>query len=92
VGDGCARLAADPHEAEAAASAESEAALGTLAGERRGLSDRGSIDNARAVGQVAAVNARAPFILTQECPPPEGPGRPGSVVNIIPSSHGGQPF
>jgi len=78
--------------------AESEAALGTLDGlvNAAGLSDRGTIEDTPVAvwDRLFAVNARAPFILTQEFVRRLKPtGRPGSVVNIITrSSHGGQPF
>jgi len=61
-----------------------------------GLTDRGTIDDTTAElwDRLFAVNARAPFILTQEVVRRAKAGkRPASIVNIITmSSHGGQPF
>ena len=61
-----------------------------------GLTDRGRIEDTpiELWDRLFAVNARAPFILTQEVVRRlKKSGRPGSIVNIITmSSHGGQPF
>lgn len=61
-----------------------------------GLTDRGTIEETSVElwDKLFAVNARAPFILTQEVVRRlKKSGRPGSIVNIITqSSHGGQPF
>lgn len=61
-----------------------------------GLTDRGRIEDTPVElwDRLFAVNARAPFILTQEVVRRlKKFGRPGSIVNIITmSSHGGQPF
>lgn len=61
-----------------------------------GLTDRGTIDDTTVAlwDKLFAVNARAPFILTQEVVRHlKQHKRPGSIVNIITqSSHGGQPF
>lgn len=61
-----------------------------------GLTDRGTIDDTTAElwDRLFAVNARAPFLLTQEVVRrAKAAKRPASIVNIITmSSHGGQPF
>ena len=61
-----------------------------------GLTDRGTIDDTTAElwDRLFAVNARAPFLLTQEVVRrAKTAKRPASIVNIITmSSHGGQPF
>jgi NAD(P)-dependent dehydrogenase (short-subunit alcohol dehydrogenase family) len=61
-----------------------------------GLTDRGTIEDTTAElwDRLFAVNARAPFILTQAVIRAlQKAKRPGSIVNIITrSSHGGQPF
>jgi NAD(P)-dependent dehydrogenase (short-subunit alcohol dehydrogenase family) len=61
-----------------------------------GLTDRGTIEDTSVElwDRLFAVNARAPFILTQEVVRRlQAAKRPGSIVNIITrSSHGGQPF
>ncbi|WP_137126100.1 SDR family oxidoreductase [Roseomonas sp. HF4] len=78
--------------------AEAEAALGTVDAlvNAAGLTDRGTIEDTPVElwDRLFAVNARAPFILTQEVVRRLKPSRrPGSIVNIITmSSHGGQPF
>lgn len=78
--------------------AETEAALGSIDGlvNAAGLSDRGGITDTPVAlwDRLFAVNARAPFILTQEVARRLiAARRPGAVVNIITrSSHGGQPF
>jgi len=78
--------------------AEAEAALGTIDGlvNAAGLTDRGTIEDTPVElwDRLFAVNARAPFILTQEVVRRlKAARRPGAVVNIITmSSHGGQPF
>lgn len=72
--------------------------LGTIDGlvNAAGLTDRGQLDatSVELWDTLFAVNARAPFILTQEVARRlKSAGRPGAVVNIITrSSHGGQPF
>lgn len=93
-------VAADLADAEATAGivAEAEAALGVVDGlvNAAGLTDRGTIlDTSAALwDRLFAVNARAPFLLTQAMARRlKDTGRPGAVVNIITmSSHGGQPF
>lgn len=78
--------------------AEAEAALGTIDGlvNAAGLTDRGRIEDTPVAlwDLLFAVNARAPFILTQEVVRRlKAARRPGAIVNIITmSSHGGQPF
>lgn len=61
-----------------------------------GLTDRGHLDDTSVElwDRIFDVNARAPFILTQEVVRRlKRDGRRGSIVNIITmSSHGGQPF
>lgn len=93
-------VAADLSDAEATTGilAQAEAALGLIDGlvNAAGLTDRGSIlDTDVALwDRLFAVNARAPFILTQAFARRlVAAARPGAVVNIITmSSHGGQPF
>ena len=85
--DACRRIAA-----------EAEAALGPVDAlvNAAGLTDRGRIDDTPVElwDRLFAVNARAPFILTQEVVRRlKAARRPGAIVNIITmSSHGGQPF
>jgi NAD(P)-dependent dehydrogenase (short-subunit alcohol dehydrogenase family) len=77
---------------------EAEAKLGLVDGliNAAGLTDRGSIlDTPVALwDRLFAVNARAPFQLTQAMAQRLNHAkRPGAIVNIITmSSHGGQPF
>ncbi|WP_198377931.1 SDR family oxidoreductase [Neoroseomonas rubea] len=88
--------------ADAAATARivehAEAALGPVDGlvNAAGLTDRGTLLDTPVElwDRLFAVNARAPFILTQAVARRlTALGRPGAVVNIITmSSHGGQPF
>jgi NAD(P)-dependent dehydrogenase (short-subunit alcohol dehydrogenase family) len=93
-------IPADLADAEAAARVvpQAEEALGPVDAlvNAAGLTDRGGIlDTDVALwDRLFAVNARAPFILTQAMARRLVPlGRPGAVVNIITmSSHGGQPF
>jgi NAD(P)-dependent dehydrogenase (short-subunit alcohol dehydrogenase family) len=93
-------VAADLADAEATAGiiAQAEAALGLVDGlvNAAGLTDRGTVlDTSAALwDRLFAVNARAPFLLTQAMARRlEEAGRPGAVVNVITmSSHGGQPF
>jgi NAD(P)-dependent dehydrogenase (short-subunit alcohol dehydrogenase family) len=93
-------VAADLADAEATAGivAQAEAALGLVDGlvNAAGLTDRGRIlDTSAALwDRLFAVNARAPFLLTQAMARRlRDAGRPGAVVNVITmSSHGGQPF
>jgi NAD(P)-dependent dehydrogenase (short-subunit alcohol dehydrogenase family) len=93
-------VAADLADADATAGivAEAEAALGLVDGlvNAAGLTDRGTILNTPAAlwDRLFAVNARAPFLLTQAMARRlKDTGRPGAVVNVITmSSHGGQPF
>lgn len=78
--------------------AEAEATLGTVDAlvNAAGLTDRGRIEDTPVAlwDLLFAVNARAPFILTQEVVRRlKAARRPGAIVNIITmSSHGGQPF
>ncbi|WP_333673013.1 SDR family oxidoreductase [Elioraea tepidiphila] len=78
--------------------AEAEAALGPVdaLANAAGLTDRGRIEDTPVElwDLLFAVNARAPFILTQEVVRRlKAARRPGAIVNIITmSSHGGQPF
>lgn len=78
--------------------AQAEAALGLMDGlvNAAGLTDRGTIlDTDVALwDRLFAVNARAPFLLTQALARRlVAEKRPGAIVNIITmSSHGGQPF
>jgi NAD(P)-dependent dehydrogenase (short-subunit alcohol dehydrogenase family) len=93
-------VAADLADAGAGAAvmAGAEAALGLVDGlvNAAGLTDRGTVLDTTADlwDRLFAVNARAPFLLTQALARRlKAAGRPGSVVNIITmSSHGGQPF
>jgi NAD(P)-dependent dehydrogenase (short-subunit alcohol dehydrogenase family) len=88
--------------ADAAATAriveQAEAALGPVDAlvNAAGLTDRGTITDTPVElwDRLFAVNARAPFILTQAVARRlKALGRQGSIVNIITmSSHGGQPF
>lgn len=77
---------------------QAEAALGPVDAlvNAAGLTDRGGIlDTPVALwDRLFAVNARAPFLLTQAMAQRlVALGRPGAIVNIITmSSHGGQPF
>jgi NAD(P)-dependent dehydrogenase (short-subunit alcohol dehydrogenase family) len=92
--------AADLADAEAVARIvpEAEAKLGLVDGliNAAGLTDRGSIlDTPVALwDRLFAVNARAPFQLTQAMAQRLNHAKsPGAIVNIITmSSHGGQPF
>jgi NAD(P)-dependent dehydrogenase (short-subunit alcohol dehydrogenase family) len=92
--------AADLADAESVARIvpEAEAKLGLVDGliNAAGLTDRGSIlDTPVALwDRLFAVNARAPFQLTQAMAQRLNHAkRPGAIVNIITmSSHGGQPF
>ena len=93
-------VAADLADAGAAAGIvpQAEAALGVVDGlvNAAGLTDRGTILDTTAAlwDRLFAVNARAPFLLTQAMARRlKEAGRPGAVVNVITmSSHGGQPF
>lgn len=93
-------VAADLADAAATAAIlpQAEAALGLVDGlvNAAGLTDRGSIlDTPVALwDRLFAVNARAPFLLTQAMARRlQAAGRPGAIVNVITmSSHGGQPF
>lgn len=93
-------LAADLADASATERlvAGAEAALGVVDGlvNAAGLTDRGTIlDTSAALwDRLFAVNARAPFLLTQAMARRlVALGRPGAIVNVITmSSHGGQPF
>lgn len=93
-------VAADLADAAAAARilGEAEAALGPVDAlvNAAGLTDRGTVTDTSVElwDRLFAVNARAPFILTQALARRlKALGRPGSIVNIITmSSHGGQPF
>jgi len=93
-------IAADLADAEAAAAIvpRAEAALGVVDGlvNAAGITDRGTIFDTTAAlwDRMFAVNARAPFLLTQAMARRlRELGRRGAVVNIITmSSHGGQPF
>lgn len=93
-------VAADLADADATAGivAQAEAALGLVDGlvNAAGLTDRGTIlDTPVALwDRLFAVNARAPFLLTQAMARRLQEGRkPGAIVNVITmSSHGGQPF
>jgi len=93
-------VAADLGDAESCGGivAEAEAELGTVDAlvNAAGLTDRGTIEDTP-VGlwdRMFAVNARAPFLLTQAVVRRlKAARRPGAIVNIITmSSHGGQPF
>jgi NAD(P)-dependent dehydrogenase (short-subunit alcohol dehydrogenase family) len=78
--------------------AQAEAALGLVDGlvNAAGLTDRGTIldTSVELWDRLFAVNARAPFLLTQAMARRlSGTDKPGAIVNIITmSSHGGQPF
>ena len=78
--------------------AQAEDALGPVDGlvNAAGLTDRGTITDTTVElwDRLFAVNARAPFILTQAVARRlKALGRPGAIVNVITmSSHGGQPF
>lgn len=93
-------VAADLADAEAAAGivAQAEAALGLVDGlvNAAGITDRGTILDTPAPlwDRLFAVNARAPFLLTQAVARRlKEAGKPGAIVNVITmSSHGGQPF
>lgn len=93
-------VGADLADADATAGivAQAEAALGLVDGlvNAAGLTDRGTIlDTPVALwDRLFAVNARAPFLLTQAMARRLQEGRkPGAIVNVITmSSHGGQPF
>jgi NAD(P)-dependent dehydrogenase (short-subunit alcohol dehydrogenase family) len=93
-------VAADLTDAAATAAIvpQAEAALGTVDAlvNAAGLTDRGTIEDTSAElwDRLFAVNARAPFLLTQAVARRlKAAGRPGAIVNIITmSSHGGQPF
>lgn len=77
---------------------QAEAALGPVDAlvNAAGLTDRGTITDTPVElwDRLFAVNARAPFILTQAFARRlRALGKPGSIVNVITmSSHGGQPF
>ncbi|MDP3417510.1 SDR family oxidoreductase [Falsiroseomonas sp.] len=93
-------IAADLADAAATAGilAQAESALGLIDGlvNAAGVTDRGTIlDTDVALwDRLFAVNARAPFLLTQAFARRlVAEKRPGAVVNVITmSSHGGQPF
>ena len=93
-------VAADLTDAEATSGivAQAEGALGLVDGlvNAAGLTDRGTVlDTSAALwDRLFAVNARAPFLLTQAMARRlKEAGKPGAVVNVITmSSHGGQPF
>jgi len=93
-------VAADLADADATAAivGGAEAALGPVDAlvNAAGLTDRGTIlETPHALwDRLFAVNARAPFILTQAMARRlQALGKPGAVVNVITmSSHGGQPF
>jgi len=93
-------VAADLSDAAATAGivAGAEAALGLVDGlvNAAGLTDRGTVLDTPAAlwDRLFAVNARAPFLLTQAMARRlKEAGRPGAIVNVITmSSHGGQPF
>ena len=93
-------VAADLADAEATAGivAQAEAALGLVDGlvNAAGLTDRGTILDTEVAlwDRLFAVNARAPFLLTQAMARRlAAEKRPGAIVNVITmSSHGGQPF
>ena len=78
--------------------AEAEAVLGLVDGlvNAAGLTDRGTIldTSADLWDRLFAINARAPFLLTQAMARRlVSASKPGAIVNIITmSSHGGQPF
>lgn len=93
-------IAADLADAAATARLveQAEAALGPVDAlvNAAGLTDRGTITDTPVElwDRLFAVNARAPFILTQAMARRlKALGRPGAIVNIVTmSSHGGQPF
>ncbi|MGK7863415.1 SDR family oxidoreductase [Falsiroseomonas sp. E2-1-a4] len=93
-------VAADLADAAATAGilAQAEAELGLIDGlvNAAGLTDRGTILDTDAAlwDRLFAVNARAPFLLTQAFARRlVAEKRRGSIVNVITmSSHGGQPF
>lgn len=93
-------VAADLADTEATAGilAQAEAELGLIDGlvNAAGLTDRGTILDTDAAlwDRLFAVNARAPFLLTQAFARRlVAEKRRGSIVNVITmSSHGGQPF
>lgn len=93
-------IPADLADAEATARIvdQAEAALGPVDAlvNAAGLTDRGTITDTSAElwDRLFAVNARAPFILTQAVVRRlKALKRPGAIVNVITmSSHGGQPF
>lgn len=93
-------VAADLADADATARIvdQAEAALGPVDAlvNAAGLTDRGTITDTpiELWDRLFAVNARAPFILTQAVARRlKALGRPGAIVNVITmSSHGGQPF
>lgn len=93
-------VAADLADAEATARIveQAEAALGPIDGlvNAAGLTDRGTLLDTPVElwDRLFAVNARAPFLMTQAVARRlVALGRPGAVVNVITmSSHGGQPF
>ena len=93
-------IAADLADAAATARIveQAEAALGPVDAlvNAAGLTDRGTITDTPVElwDRLFAVNARAPFILTQAVARRlKALGRPGAIVNVITmSSHGGQPF
>lgn len=93
-------IAADLADAAATARIveQAEAALGPVDAlvNAAGLTDRGTIADTPVElwDRLFAVNARAPFILTQAVARRlVARGRPGAIVNVITmSSHGGQPF
>jgi NAD(P)-dependent dehydrogenase (short-subunit alcohol dehydrogenase family) len=93
-------VAADLADATATAGivAQAEAALGLVDGlvNAAGLTDRGTIHDTPVElwDKLFAVNARAPFLLTQALARRlRDAQKPGAIVNIITmSSHGGQPF
>lgn len=93
-------VAADLADADATARLveQAEAALGPVDAlvNAAGLTDRGTIldTGVDLWDRLFAVNARAPFILTQSMARRlRALKRPGAVVNVVTmSSHGGQPF
>ena len=93
-------IPADLADAEATARIvdQAEAALGPVDAlvNAAGLTDRGTITDTSVElwDRLFAVNARAPFILTQAMVRRlKALKRPGAIVNVITmSSHGGQPF
>lgn len=93
-------VAADLADAAAVAGIlpQAEAALGLMDGlvNAAGLTDRGTVLDTPVElwDRLFAVNARAPFLLTQALARRlKEAGLPGAIVNVITmSSHGGQPF